>query len=74
LGALAERGAPVFAVNAGGGFRPRRHAFAVARDPRHHRVGATERAQRLGHHRRVIAVAVLQFDPIRSKGLEGVVQ
>ena len=72
--AIAERGAPVLTANAITGREPRQHSLAIARDPRHHRFGAAERAQRLCHHRRVIAVAVLQLDPVRRKKIEGLVQ
>src|SRR5208282_5886842 len=71
---LAECHAPVLAADASTSRGSGQHPLAVASDPRHHRLGTTHRTQRLRHHRRVIAVAVLQLDPIGSKGLEGVVQ
>ena len=71
---LAERAAPVLAANASTSPRPGQHPLAVARDPRHHSFGVTHCTQRLSHHRRVIAVAVSQLDPIRRKDLESVVQ
>src|SRR6266404_3804529 len=72
--ALAESAAPVLTEDALAGRRAGQHPVAIAGEPRHHGIGPPHRTQCLGHHRRVIAVAVLQRGVVTGESLEGVIK
>src|SRR5271170_6355221 len=68
--ALAHRAAPGFGVDRIAGRGTREQSFLIPGDPRHDRLRAAHSTERLGDHRRVIAVAVLQRDIVSGQSLE----
>src|SRR5271155_1749953 len=68
--ALAQRAAPSFGADRIAGRGTREQSFLIPGDPRDDRLRTAHRAQRLGHHWRVIAVAVLQRDIVSGQSLE----
>jgi hypothetical protein len=71
---LAQRAAPSFGADRIASCRTREQSFLIPGDPRHDSLRAAHRTQRLGDHRGVIAVAVLQRDIASRQSFERLVE